>query len=55
MFQKRLVNYLSGIFLQCAATQNPVGLFKDNNFKEWKNSINLNLIAQAQIMHCIRL
>lgn len=41
------------ILMPCAATQNPVGLFKDNNFKEWKNSINLNLIAQAQIIHCM--
>ena len=43
------------ILMPCAATQNPVGLFKDNNFL-WHQkikAINLNLIAQAQIMHCM--
>ena len=39
------------ILLPCAATQNPVGLFEDNNFVQWKKSINLNLISQAQIIH----
>lgn len=41
------------VLMPCAATQNPVGLFKDNNFKDWKDSINLNFIAQAQIIHCM--
>ena len=37
--------------MPCSATQNPVGLFVDNDFAKWKQSINLNLISQAQIIH----
>jgi len=39
------------ILMPCSATQNPVGLFVDNDFAKWKQSINLNLISQAQIIH----
>ena len=39
------------ILMPCAATQNPVGLFEDNDFNKWRKSINLNLVSQAQIIH----
>lgn len=33
--------------------QNPIGLFADINFREWRNSININLVGQLEILHTL--
>lgn len=43
--------YKWDVLLPCAATQSPVGLFKDNSFSKWRESVNLNFISQAHVIH----
>jgi len=35
----------------CTGTQEPIGPFLDNNFKNWKGSVNINLINQLNVVH----
>jgi NADP-dependent 3-hydroxy acid dehydrogenase YdfG len=36
-----------------AGTQKPIGLFEDNDFQEWRQSINENFLGQFEILHGI--
>ena len=39
------------VLILCAGTQEPIGPFLDNNFKDWKESVNINLISQLNVVH----
>jgi len=36
-----------------AGTQNPIGLFGDNKFERWNESIHVNFISQVEILHAL--
>jgi NADP-dependent 3-hydroxy acid dehydrogenase YdfG len=45
------------LLLNATGTQSPVGMFIDNDFEEWSESIHINFIEQVRIIHsllCIR-
>ncbi len=39
------------VLILCAGTQEPIGSFLDNDFKSWKESVNINLISQLNVVH----
>jgi short-subunit dehydrogenase len=39
------------VLILCPGTQNPIGPFKDVDFKEWEESINVNFVRQLNIVH----
>lgn len=39
------------ILIFCTGTQEPVGLFIDCDFQEWKKSVEINFLSQMQILH----
>ncbi|MCB4790666.1 MAG: SDR family NAD(P)-dependent oxidoreductase [Elusimicrobia bacterium] len=41
------------IFIACAGTEQPIGLFFDCDFDEWSNSIHVNAIEQLRILHSL--
>jgi NAD(P)-dependent dehydrogenase (short-subunit alcohol dehydrogenase family) len=36
-----------------AGTQNPVGLFTDNDFSAWRESVEVNFLSQTEILHAL--
>ncbi len=54
---KRLARGLLGrrwsVLVMAAGTQNPVGLFRENKFAEWEDSISVNFTRQVQFLHAL--
>jgi len=41
------------VLVLCPGTQDPIGLFMEDDFDEWENSIRVNLTSQLRIVHAL--